>query len=525
MSEFVNCSPIDFTIKSEVERLNTALENCENLIQRKKLHAEILIAGKKFNGHEQIPSIDPSDATTILGQVELANIEQAENALRTLHSFEDPWRKFPANERIQFLKNLGQIMIDKRFELTALIIREAGKPWKEADADVVEAIDFCFYYALLAEDLFLHKKLTQKVIGEQNLLSFSGRGLSLVIAPWNFPLAILCGMTVAALVSGNVTIIKPAEQTSLIGAAFAECLLEAGFPDTSFAFLPGRGEIVGRYLVAHSAVKLICFTGSKNVGLEIIEKAAHVQAGQNHIKRVIAELGGKNCIIVDSDADYDEALKGIIYSAFGFAGQKCSACSRLIVVGTSYETLMNRLAESCKDLIVGPASDPSTFLGPVVDLESQKRIQVTLASLDQEPFFQGQHPNTGCFIPATIYKDVSLTSKLWLQELFAPVLACVNVKTFDEALKLANSAEYALTGGVYSRSPKNIEQAIRDFEVGNLYINRACTGAIVCRHPFGGYKLSGIGSKAGGPDYLQQFVVPRTVSENTMRRGFTPELL
>lgn len=524
--EFKNCAPIDFTIKAELEKINLALKAVENDIKAKNLVAEIIISGKSLTSNESLESIDPSDAETSLGKVYLASLDQAKLALSRACQFEDQWKKTPAVDRIKCLKNLGSLLEKNRYYLTALIIREAGKPWKEADADVVEAIDFCFYYAALAEDMFGKRKLTQEVIGEQNTLTYVGRGISLVVAPWNFPLAILCGMSVASLVSGNVTLIKPAEQTSLIAAQLAKYILEAGFPEDSFAFLPGLGEVIGSYLVEQAEVKLICFTGSKQVGLEIINKASKLASPKQHyIKRVIAELGGKNAIIVDADADYDEAIKGCLYSAFGFAGQKCSACSRLIVVGAGYESFMERLKDSCQDIIVGQAADPATFLGPLIDGESQTRVKKCIESAEQKPYFLGTIPEKGFFAPITVFKDVPLDSFLWTNEIFAPVLSCVQAKSFDEALKLANNCEYALTGGVYSRSPENIEKAIQNFEVGNLYINRACTGAIVCRHPFGGYKLSGIGSKAGGADYLHQFVVPRTVSENTLRRGFTPELV
>ena len=332
-------------------------------------------------------------------------------------------------------------------------------------------------------------------------------------------------MTVAALVTGNVVAFKPAEQTSIIAHTLASILFEAGLPRNVLAFLPGWGETIGRALVQSPDVALICFTGSRAVGLEIAKEASTVRPGQHHLKRVILELGGKNAFVVDEDSDLDEAIRGVLYSAFGYAGQKCSACSRVLVVGDAYETFLARAIEAARALIIGAASDSSSYLGPVVDEESQKRIFKTIETAEQTTplAFKGTAPTTGYFVPPVIFRDVSPNSSLWRDEIFGPVLAVRRVETFEEGVAEALASEYALTGGVYSRSPKNIEYAKRKFTVGNLYINRGCTGALVCRQPFGGFKMSGIGSKAGGPDYLLQFVEPRTYTENTMRRGFTPE--
>ena len=360
--------------------------------------------------------------------------------------------------------------------------------------------------------------------GEDNFYFYRPRGIAVVIAPWNFPLAIACGMTVASLVCGNVTILKPAEQTSLIAFEFAKILLTAGVPVDAFAFLPGEGESIGRALVQDPRTAIICFTGSKTVGLEILKNASVLAEGQKHIKKVITELGGKNCIIVDEDADLDEAIKGILYSAFGFAGQKCSACSRLVILKDIYERLLSRLADACNDLIVGPAGDSSSYFGPVIDKDSQSRIlKIINDSKSQLNLLaQTKVPDFGYFVPGTIFRDVPLDHYIWQEEIFGPVLACAAAKDFEHALQIANDSQYALTGGLYSRSPANIKKAYEEFEAGNLYINRACTGALVCRQPFGGFKLSGMGSKAGGPDYLLQFMEPVCVSENTMRRGFAP---
>jgi RHH-type proline utilization regulon transcriptional repressor/proline dehydrogenase/delta 1-pyrroline-5-carboxylate dehydrogenase len=527
MSNFKNFPPIDFTIKSEIEKISSALLDLNEDIKNQKLSALPIVNGKEIQSANTIESIDPNDGVTVIGKVTLASEDETLNAINELMLFEKEWSLSSPETRIKALRNAAKIMSDKRYFLLALIIREAGKPWKEADADIVEAIDFCNYYAELAESMFCRTIKTQENIGEQNIIQYRGKGLTTVIAPWNFPLAILCGMSVASLVSGNVTAIKPAEQTSLVAKEFVNILIEAGFPAQSFAFLPGIGEITGKTLVESKSVKQICFTGSKAVGLEIIRTAKETPEGQKHIKGVISELGGKNTIIVDDDADLDQALKGIIYSAFAFAGQKCSACSRLIIVDSAYDVLVDRLKESVKDLISGSTIESSTFLGPVIDAETQSRLKDSINKYRNglKILCQSQVPETGFFVPATIFVDVPTDAEIWNKELFGPILAVHKAKDFDSAIEIGNKSDYALTAGVYSRSPKNIEKAINYLEAGNIYINRSCTGAIVERHPFGGYKLSGTGDKAGGVDYLKKFVVTRCISENTMRSGFTPELV
>jgi RHH-type proline utilization regulon transcriptional repressor/proline dehydrogenase/delta 1-pyrroline-5-carboxylate dehydrogenase len=349
--------------------------------------------------------------------------------------------------------------------------------------------------------------------------------VGVVIAPWNFPLAILCGMVMGALVCGNTVIMKPAEQSPVIAAWFMDILKEAGVLAGVVSFLPGLGEEVGDYLVNHHHVDFIVFTGSKDVGLQIIANAAKTKKGQKSVKKVVAEMGGKNAIIVDSDADLDEAVLGTMSSAFGFQGQKCSACSRAIVLSENYDKFVTRLTEAARSLCVGLPENAGTAMGPVIDESAQKNIlrMIELGKSEGGRIaFQGEAPGGGYFVPPTIFTDVKPDAAIATQEIFGPVLAVIRVKNFDEALEVANGSEFALTGGVYTRSPANLERAKREFEVGNLYINRSITGAMVGRHPFGGFKMSGVGSKAGGPDYLLQFLEPRTVTENTLRRGFAP---
>jgi RHH-type transcriptional regulator, proline utilization regulon repressor / proline dehydrogenase / delta 1-pyrroline-5-carboxylate dehydrogenase len=524
LPRFVNEAPLDFSLLEVHEQFSRSLEALNTKI-RSGLHYGPFSCGTWKEGSRSVPSLNPS-SEEVLGYVSDASEEDVDATIRFLAQNAVSWSETPLRVRTTIIRNLAQKLREERYALAALIVLEVGKPWKEADADVIEAIDFCEYYADSAE-FFGGYQPTSDMPGERNIYFYQPRGLCVVISPWNFPLAIACGMLVASLVCGNCTIFKPAEQASLVGARLSELLLESGIPSSAFAFLPGPGETVGEVLVSSSQVHLICFTGSRPVGLSIIEKAYRTLPGQRHIKRVIAELGGKNAIIIDEDADIDESIKGILYSAFGYAGQKCSAASRLIVVGELYEHLLQRLSHALQDLIVAPADLPSTFVGPVIDKEAHSRLMSLLQLGVSQGHIVAQTPlsySKGYFIAPTLFKDVDLNSSLWNDELFGPLLSTIKATSFDQALDLAHESDYALTGGVYSRSPRSIEKAISSFRVGNLYINRPCTGAIVGRQPFGGFRLSGIGSKAGGPDYLLQFMEPRVVSENTTRRGFVPEL-
>jgi len=366
------------------------------------------------------------------------------------------------------------------------------------------------------------------VPGEENRFVYMPRGVAAVIAPWNFPLAILCGMTTAALATGNTAIMKPAEQSSVVAAKLMEVFNEAGFPPGVVNLASGLGESVGAALVEHPDVALIAFTGSRKVGLTINRVAAEVSAkGLSSVKKVIAEMGGKNAIIVDDDADLDEAVLGVARSAFGYQGQKCSACSRAIVVGKAHDAFLERLIEATRSLKVGPAEDPGNVVGPLIDEESVSRVRQYIA-LGRESAREvmaaeiGPLADEGFFVGPQIFADVTPNSRLAQEEIFGPVLAVIRAGTLDEAFAILNGTDYALTGGIFSRSPANLDRARRELMVGNLYLNRGITGALVGRQPFGGFKMSGIGSKAGGPDYLLQFVLPRTITENTMRRGFAP---
>ena len=404
---------------------------------------------------------------------------------------------------------------------------ECAKGWREATADIDEAIDFCEFYAQGAIEMEAPRGADAP--GENNRFEYIPRGVAAIIAPWNFPLAILTGMTTAALATGNTAIMKPAEQSSVIAGLLMEMCQAAGFPPGVVNFLPGKGETCGARLVEHPDVAIIAFTGSRPVGMMINAKAAAVSSSLTYVKRVIAEMGGKNAVIVDDDADLDEAVMGVVKSAFGFQGQKCSACSRAIILDSVYDQFVPRLVEAAKSLIVGPAEDPSTNIGPVIDEAARAKVleYVAIGKAEGREAFAadvGKLAEQGYFVGPHVFADIKPTARLAQEEIFGPVLALIRVKTLDEAIRVANDTQYALTAGIFSRSPAHLERARRELLVGNLYINRSITGALVGRQPFGGFKMSGIGSKAGGPDYLLQFVLPRTITENTMRRGFTPDL-
>ncbi|MCA9144241.1 MAG: L-glutamate gamma-semialdehyde dehydrogenase [Planctomycetales bacterium] len=521
---FKNHPPVDFSDAANQAAMREALQSVMTELGRRY---PLVIGGREVESGEEMDSIDPSFNDRIVGTVSLAGKSEVDEAVDSAKRALAEWRHEDVENRAEIIRRAAQLMRERFFELAALEIYECGKGWREATNDVCEAIDFCDYYAGCA--IAIGEPAGSDVPGEENRFEYLPRGVTAVIAPWNFPLAILTGMTTAALVTGNTVIMKPAEQSPVIAARFMEILREAGLPLGVANYLPGKGEVAGAALVEHPDVALIVFTGSREVGLAINRRAAEVSAtGIGHVKRVIAEMGGKNAIIVDADADLDEAVLGTAKSAFGFQGQKCSACSRVIVLDEVYDTFLGRLIEATRSLEVGPAEYPSTSVGPVIDKaalekvheyiaigqqEAREALAVDVAELALQGFFVGPH----------IYADVAADSRIAQEEVFGPVLAVIRAKNLNEAFRIANSTDYALTGGFYSRSPANLDRARREMIVGNLYLNRTITGAIVGRQPFGGFKMSGIGSKAGGPDYLLQFVVPRTITENTMRRGFAPE--
>jgi RHH-type transcriptional regulator, proline utilization regulon repressor / proline dehydrogenase / delta 1-pyrroline-5-carboxylate dehydrogenase len=485
-----------------------------------------VINNKQVGPVKLLPSLNPSHKSQIVGRFGQATPEQALQAVAAAKTSFPGWRDTDPARRAEYLFAAAKILQRRRFEMAAWQVLECGKPWREADADVAETIDYCHFYG--QEMLRLAKPRLRNVSGEDNAYFYEPRGIAVVIAPWNFPMAILAGMTAAALVTGNTVVMKPAEQSAVVGAKLMEVFQEAGLPPGVVNYLPGVGEEIGPTLVNHPDVALIAFTGSRGVGLNINRQAAETPPGQDHVKRVIAEMGGKNAIIIDEDADLDEAIHGVVWSAFGYAGQKCSACSRVLVPEALYDSFLPRLIAATDSLKVRPAEEPGCSFGPVIDEEAQQRILKTVekgkseARLAYAGDLKGLQ-NEGFYVPAHIFADVPPTASLAQEEIFGPVLVVSKVRDLTHALEVANSTKYALTGGLYSRSPANIARVKREFRVGNLYINRKITGALVDRQPFGGFKLSGIGCKAGGPDYLLQFVLPRTITENTLRRGFAPD--
>lgn len=467
-------------------------------------------------------SVNPCNPEEVVGTVGLISIEQADAAVATAKAALKSWRRTPVRERAGVLRKAAEIMERRRHELNAWMVFEVGKPLRQCDGEVSEAIDFCRYYADEMERL--EPGANYDIPGENNRYHYQSRGITLVISPWNFPLAIPTGMTVASLVAGNCTLLKPAEVSSVIAAKLAEILIEAGVPQGAFQFVPGKGSTVGAHLVKHPDVHTIVFTGSQEVGCQIYRDAAVLQPGQKHLKRVIAEMGGKNAIIIDESADLDQAVAGVVQSAFGYSGQKCSACSRAIVVESVYEAFVSRLVEATRSLNVGDASKPGTQVGPVIDAKAQQQIREYIAKGKTEGTLAVEMPSPepGYFVGPVVLTDIQPDATIAQEEIFGPVLAVLKVADFDAALTVANGTHYALTGGLYSRTPSHIDRAMEEFEVGNLYVNRGITGAIVSRQPFGGFKLSGVGSKAGGPDYVLQFLEPRTITENIQRHGFAP---
>ena len=522
-AEFKNEPPIDFAVESNRTKMSEALEQVRNAFGREY---PLVIDGQQITTDEKIISYDPSNKEQVVGKVSVASTSHIDQAVAAAKASFAGWAATPVAERAELLRKTAEQMRQRFFELSAVCVYECGKPWREATNDICEAIDFLDFYADRA--LELDQVSGADVPGEENRFEYIPRGVVGVIAPWNFPLAILTGMAAAALATGNTVVIKPAEQSSVIAAYFMEMLTAAGFPAGVAHLTPGHGETAGARLVEHPEVGLIVFTGSRQVGLAINAKAAEVSAsGAPMVKRVIAEMGGKNSIIVDTDADLDEAVLGTVYSAFGFQGQKCSACSRVIVVDNVHDVFVERLKESIKSLIIGPAEEPATIVGPVIDEEAQEKIlsyiQIGRDEADEVVTHDvAELAKKGCFVPPTAFSNVKPDSRIAQEEIFGPVLAIIRVKDLDEAIQVANSTEYGLTGGIFSRSPEVLDRVRRELMVGNIYLNRGITGAIVGRQPFGGFKMSGIGSKAGGRDYLLQFVLPRTVTENTMRRGFVP---
>ncbi|MGH7479943.1 MAG: L-glutamate gamma-semialdehyde dehydrogenase [Candidatus Methylomirabilales bacterium] len=519
---FRNEPELDFTYEEHRRGMHETLIAVRSRFDR---FYPLIIGGEEVRTPRDLVSRNPARPEETVGRTALADLEAAQQALDAARRACPRWASTSPQARAERLFQAAALMRRKRVELAAWEVYEVGKPWREADADVTESIDYLEYYGREMLRIGKGQRLGDAP-GEVNEYLYQPRGIAVIIAPWNFPLAILTGMTSAALVTGNAAIMKPAEQSPVMAWHLMTIFQEAGFPAGVVNYLPGLGEEVGEYLVTSPLVDLVAFTGSRGVGLRIYELASQTKKGQRGPKRVIAEMGGKNAIIVDEDADLDEAVRGVVASAFGYAGQKCSACSRAIVVGSAHNAFLTRLVQAAASLKVGPPEDPGTVVGPLIDEEAYRKVLRYVEQGRREARLlletDVSHLKTGTYVGPTVFADVPPAATIAREEIFGPVLAVFRAAEFEEALEIANGTEYALTGGLYSRSPAHIERAKAAFRVGNLYINRKITGAIVGRQPFGGFKMSGIGSQAGGPDYLLQFMEPRTITENTLRRGFAP---
>jgi RHH-type proline utilization regulon transcriptional repressor/proline dehydrogenase/delta 1-pyrroline-5-carboxylate dehydrogenase len=516
--------PLDFAKADNRTRLENALQAIRKTLP---IAVPCVLNGKATANLAVKDVFSPNDTSLKVATYPETGAVQADEAAAQAVAAFGKIKNTSVETRIGWARALADKMRHHHFDLMALMMHECSKTAREADGDVAEAIDFCEYYAREMERLA--KPLAMSALpGESNEYLYRPRGPALVIAPWNFPLAILCGMTVAPLLAGNPVIMKPAEQSGAIAFRLYEFMREAGIPAEFIQFLPGPGEVVGAALVRDPRIHIINFTGSRNVGLEILKEAAVVRPGQKHLKKVVCELGGKNALIVDEDADLDEAVLSTLRSAFGFQGQKCSAASRVIVIGTAYERFRNRIKEALAAMKIGRSTEFDTRIAAVIDRESCDRLQAVIDRNRSKVLAQLEVPAElkaqGYYVPATVFEESDPQSELGQVEFFGPLLTLLRAENLDQALQILNGVDYALTGGMISRSPENIRILREKAEVGNLYINRSITGSLVGRQPFGGFKLSGVGAKAGGPDYLLNFLEPMTHTENLLRRGFSPEL-
>jgi len=510
--EFQNEPFVDFTKPENRKAMEDALRQVKGMFGREY---PLTIGGEKITTVDKIRSTNPSNPKEVVGVFQKATVEMANQAVEAAHRAFDRWKRVPVEERVACLYRTAEILRKRRLELDAWLCYEIGKTWPEADADIAELIDFCEYYGREMMRLGVPQKLTP-MRGENNYLKYIPLGVGVVIPPWNFAAAIMGGMTLASVVTGNTVIVKPSSESPTIAAIFVDILYEAGVPRDVISYFTGPGSSAGEALVKHAKTRFIAFTGSKEAGLRINEQATKTQPGQLWVKRTVLEMGGKDAIVVDDEADVDAAVEGVALSAFGYQGQKCSACSRAIVVEKVYDQFLAKLAERVKKIKVGPIEDPSNFMGPVI---SEAAMMTILGYIDhgkkEGRLIAGgkRAPGDGYFIEPTVIADVDRKARIFQEEIFGPVLAVTKAKDFDEALSMANDSEFGLTGAVYSRNPEKIERAAEDFHVGNLYMNRKCTGAMVGAHPFGGFNMSGTDSKSGGQDYLLLFLQAKTIAE------------
>ncbi|MBI3684258.1 MAG: L-glutamate gamma-semialdehyde dehydrogenase [Acidobacteria bacterium] len=512
LAPFQNEPLRDFTLPENRRAVEEALSQVRPQLGREY---DLLINGQRIKGDGTFRSLNPSRPSEVIGIHQKGTAGLANRAVEAVHACFQEWSRTPVAMRVDLVVRAAAEIRRRKSEFNAWLILEAGKNFQEAEADTSEAIDFCEYYGRQMLKFAMPDPLVQ-LPGERGELVYLPLGAGVVIPPWNFPLAILAGMSIAALAAGNTVVIKPSSDTPTIAAKFAEALLAAGFPPYSFALLTGSGGTVGDALVEHPKTRFVSFTGSRDVGLRINELAAKPRKGQIWIKRVVAEMGGKDAILVDSDADLDQAVAGVVASAYGYQGQKCSACSRAIVDEKLYDAFLEKLKARVAELKVGPSDQFGVDLGPVINEGACRSILRYIEVGKNEGRLVtggGPAPGDGYFIQPTVIAGVDAKARVFQEEIFGPVLAVAKARDFEHALELANDSEYGLTGAVYTKNPEKIRQARQRFFVGNLYINRKCTGAMVGCHPFGGFNMSGTDSKAGGPDYLLQFLQAKSIAE------------
>jgi 1-pyrroline-5-carboxylate dehydrogenase len=474
----------------------------------------LVIDGERIDTPATIPSINPAKPDEVVGEIAAASLEQANRAIESAHERFATWKKTMPAERAELLMRAAELVRERRFHYDAVLVYEVGKSWVEADADTAEAIDFMEFYA--REVLrYAEKQPVTPIAGEENELRYIPLGVGVVIPPWNFAFAIMAGMTSAAVVTGNTVVLKPSSDSAVIAAWFVDLLHEAGLPKGVVNFVPGSGSAIGDAIVDHPLTRFISFTGSKEVGLRVNERAAKTHPGQKWIKRVIAEMGGKDSIVVAADADVDAAVEGVAVSAFGFQGQKCSACSRAIVDASVYQEFLRKLKARVEAISVGDTAEKSNWMGAVINERAMNTILKYIETGKKEGrLITGGHRASGAgfFIEPTVIADVAPDATIAQEEIFGPVLAVIESHGYDQALEIANNTEFGLTGAVYTKDEAKIERAKEDFFVGNLYVNRKCTGALVGANPFGGFNMSGTDSKAGGRDYLLLFLQAKSIS-------------
>jgi 1-pyrroline-5-carboxylate dehydrogenase len=501
----------DFSKEENARKMRAAIEKVRAQLGREY---DLIIGGKRIKTADKIKSLNPAKPSQVVGIHQKAGKDHVEPAMQAALQAFSQWKNIPLEERASLLFRVADMLRERKFEFGAWMVFEVSKNWAEADADIAETIDFAEYYA--REALRLSKVKTDiQLPGERDSLHYIPLGVGAVIPPWNFPCAIMAGMTMASVVAGNAVILKPSSDSPTIAAKFVELLEEAGVPEGVVNFCPGSGATFGNAVVAHPKTRYIAFTGSREVGLDINKRAADVVPGQVWIKRTILEMGGKDAIIVDADGDFDAAVEGVAQAAFGFQGQKCSACSRAIIDERIYDKFLDALKARVEKITIGdPTENPD--MGAVINEGSMKSIleYIEYGKKDGRLITGGSRaPGEGYFVQPTVIADIKPKSKLEQEEIFGPVLAVIKSKNYDHALEIANDTEFGLTGAVYTKSKEKIERAKREFHVGNLYINRKCTGAMVGAHPFGGFNMSGTDSKAGGPDYLYLFTQGKSIGE------------